>query len=460
MEKAMMEGFCKVLRDRHLVKEGDGVLVGLSGGPDSLCLFHFFLQLRLEWDLKLGVVHVNHKLRPEVCDWEQQQVEKWCSQYEVPCYSKVIDCNFLAQSQGLTSEEAGRNARYEAYREGAARHRKTYGEELPIKVALAHHREDQAETVMMRILRGTGPDGLAGMDYLRKEWENLWVIRPLLDFSKEELVLYLKTKGWIPHEDATNRQPIYQRNRIRLELIPRLEKEYNPNIVDALCRLAEGAREDRDALGELAEQGMEKARKNWEVYIRNQLLKLPASIRKRVYIKILNQMGLNQDYTLAHLNAIDCLLIQNRTGSRLDLPKGVSCQLGYGEIRFFSEQEKVLRKEDAENRYPAPETIFSQMKLPCGACVRTRRPGDYLVLSGGGRKRLQDYYVDEKIPKDIRQYLPVVARNQQILAVLGRDILEEMVSATLPEGWPKRTRMGGGYLIKFEGGHWTIEQIG
>ena len=457
MEKAMMDRFAGILRDYHLVDEGDGILVGLSGGPDSLCLFHLFHQIRQEWGLRLAAVHVNHGLRPGVCDREQEQVEQWCHKLDVPCYSKVIDCAARAKEKGQTSEEAGRDARYEAYQEAARYHRGRFGENLPVKVALAHHREDQAETVMMRILRGTGPDGLAGMDYKRQEAGNLWVIRPLLGFSKNELVQYLQEKGEVPHRDATNFQPIYQRNRIRLDLFPILEKEYNPNIVEALCRLADGSREDRDLLDQLAETALTSVMKSWDTLRRDLLMEVAPSLRKRIYVKMLYRLGMKQDYTLRHLTSMEELLKQNRTGSGIHLPGGYGCEMSYGEMRFFREDEKHGNTEERDWEW---EKALDKITLPQGAGLRSRKPGDYLLLSGGGRKKLQDYYVDEKIPRRLREDLPVIAINDQVLAVLGKDILEEVMGDSLPTGWPLRTRTSEGYFIKFEGGYWIIEQNG
>ena len=484
----MKKAFLESVTGYKLIEKGDNILLGLSGGPDSLSLFYLLLSVREELSINLAAVHVNHGLRLGVCDKEQEEVESWCSKHKVPCYSVKADCQKLAEDQAISTEEMGRKLRYQAYREGKERLFDSSVTKIPNKnkIALAHHKEDQAETVLMRILRGTGPDGLAGMEHKREEGEDMVIIRPLLDFSKDDLIAYLDEEGLVAHKDMTNFQPIYQRNKIRLELLPFLEKEYNPLIVEALSRLALGAAEDKDYLGKIAKNKLEElCRKATLPWCRDQekeliscpkeeLFNLHPAIRKRLIILILEGIGLRQDYSLNHIEAIEALASRKGTGGGVSLPHGYRCEGDYDKLIFYDENTKLDSKGDVDS---IKERLSLLIKPAEGLEIRSRLPGDSIPLKDGKRKKLQDYFIDEKIDKNIRDLIPLLVKDKEVIAVFGEDILgwvleldswpegetasqrnETGIIRNSLKGFPKKTRMGEGYKLIFEGGFLNLEQ--
>ena len=252
----------KTIEEHALLRQGDHVVLGLSGGPDSLCLFHVLKRLAPEYDLTIHPVHVNHRLRPEAAEQDQAWVEAFCAGEGMPCRSFVVDCNALAAERGMTGEEAGRTARYDAFcrvaeevaggSDGAAGSEGEAGPRASVRIAVGQNANDQAETILHRLLRGTGTDGLAGMAYSRLE-RGFPVIRPLLDVTREEIEEYCRQQGLEPLIDHTNLEPVYTRNRIRLEILPTLA-EVNGNIVETLVRMGRIAAADSDFLWRAAEE--------------------------------------------------------------------------------------------------------------------------------------------------------------------------------------------------------------
>lgn len=218
-----------------MVRPGERVLVALSGGPDSLCLLAVLTALRTELSIEIEAVHVDHGLRPEAAD-EALRVQDLCAKAGIPCVVRRVRVRDHASEEGCSIQEAARELRYAACYEVA--------EEVGAdRIAMGHTADDQAETVLMRLLRGAGPTGLAGIPPVRG-----MVIRPLISVWREEVLAYCRSHDLPYIEDASNRSDKYLRNRVRHHLIPYLEKEYNPKIRGALCRLAEVLRADEDYL--------------------------------------------------------------------------------------------------------------------------------------------------------------------------------------------------------------------
>ncbi|MEL7658659.1 MAG: tRNA lysidine(34) synthetase TilS, partial [Bacillota bacterium] len=217
--------------NNSLIEKGEHIVIGLSGGPDSVCLFHILYRLKDDFDISLHAVHINHGLRPGAADEDQKYTEALCADYQVPCHSFSFDVNGIAKEAGISSEDAGRQVRYRSFFEVALEIERKTGRS--VKIAVAQNRNDQAETILMRILRGTGTDGLCGIEYLRKEKGKGTIIRPLLDISREEIEEYCRENHLNPQIDLTNLKPIYTRNKIRLELLPYLRDNFNTNITAA-----------------------------------------------------------------------------------------------------------------------------------------------------------------------------------------------------------------------------------
>ncbi len=227
----------KTIEYRSMISPGDRVVVGLSGGPDSVCLFHGLCALKEELGIgRIYAVHINHGLRGAESDEDERYVKKLAESFKAECISFNYDVNAEAQAWGMSTEEAGRMIRYSAFE-------KVRRQKNAQRIAVAHNLNDQAETIIMRIMRGTGVKGLSGISYIRSDGV---VIRPVLDLSRQEIEDYCKQNGLEPRIDSTNNEPIYTRNKIRLNLLPEIEREFNPNIVSALVRLGSQAAEDED----------------------------------------------------------------------------------------------------------------------------------------------------------------------------------------------------------------------
>jgi len=460
-----------------LLEKGDHVIVGLSGGPDSMCLFYVLLDLKDEFELNISAVHVNHMLRPGDAEKDQEYVESICKKMGIICKVSVRDCAKIAKEQGITDEEAGRNIRYEAFYD-AAKELITGG--IPagkIKIAVAQNKNDQAETLLMRIMRGTGVNGLSGIEYKRAGGQGASIIRPLLDAGRTDIENYCIEKNINPRIDHTNEQPVYTRNKIRLELIPYIAENFNENIIDSLARLAQSAKEDTGYLWEqagIAYQSLKKAPDCLELFIdaekmvvldRAGLRKLGAPIRRRVIFTAFQKIGLMQDISASHLNMIDHIILSENASAKVNLPDCYEMSVSYdnavayvrrdGEIQDFTERPKLsdnslnnpfepnfkikilnIDEYDTE-KYDAGRTseqrhtaAFDYGRLKEAAqnaegavegaiTVRSREPGDYFTPQGmkSGKKKIQDYFVDRKVPKENRDYYKLIALGKEILWV-------------------------------------------
>ena len=218
------------IRTHNLYEDGAHIVLGLSGGPDSVCLFDLLCELAEVHGYHIHPVHVNHKFRPGAAEADAEFVEGLCRERGLACRTFVTDCNELAAREGLTSEEAGRKARYEAFFT-VATEVAAAGDRSQVAIAVAQNANDQAETILFRMLRGTGIDGLAGIAYKRYE-RGFAITRPLLDVNRTEIEKYCEERELSPRIDYTNKETVYTRNKIRLELLPFLAERFNPNVIE------------------------------------------------------------------------------------------------------------------------------------------------------------------------------------------------------------------------------------
>lgn len=412
----------RLIRQEHMVEQGDQVAAGISGGADSVCLLFCLARLSEEMGFYLTAVHVHHGLRGEEADGDEAFVRELCGRLGVPCVCRRADVAALAEARRISVEEAGRIARYEILR------REARGG----KIAVAHHQSDQAETVLFHLLRGTGIRGAAGMAPKSGD-----VIRPLLFCSRREIEEFLRGQGQTWREDATNREPDYTRNRIRNHLIPMAREEVNARAEEHLAAFAGQARELDAFLERLAGDFLARWGSGEEDISlpKKQLLEQPAILGKRILQNAAAQaLGSRRDMGAAHLDAL-WELLQKPVGSRVSLPGGFLAKGEYETIRIGREEEiprdprlplagyRVIGQKDfpkiKENRYTK---CFDYDKIKDSAVLRFRREGDYLELPGGGRKTLRRYMIDEKIPALERGRIPVLADGSHVLWVVGRRV--------------------------------------
>ena len=231
----MEEKVLETIKKYNLIENGDSIVLAVSGGPDSIAMLNIFNDLKKQKILNFDfcVAHVNHMIREEAKE-DELYVKKYCAKRGIPFYSKSIDVKKMANNNKIGTEEAGRYARYEFFDE-------VLKETESNKIAIAHNKNDKAETVIMNILRGSGISGLKGIEVKRDKY-----IRPLIECERREIEKYCEEKELKPRIDKTNFENIYTRNKIRNIVIPYVEKEFNPNIVETLNRLSKLVEDEED----------------------------------------------------------------------------------------------------------------------------------------------------------------------------------------------------------------------
>lgn len=435
-----MDETCRL---RGLLPPGSLVVCGFSGGPDSSILLRYLTCRAEDMGWTVYAVHVNHGIRGEEADrdedWARKMAEEWGASFQAVRF----DCPAWAKAHGKTEEEAGRIFRYRAFDDAAARVEAAGIPKDRVRITVAHNADDQAETVLLRILRGTGTDGLSGIPYSRKTGGGFLLVRPLLDISKEEILEACAGLGIEPRIDRTNFHPAYGRNRVRLEILPVLER-FEPAVREHLARLAEIAGEDRAYFENQANRVIGEA----AVEISDRRIRLEAGrvaeearpVRMRIYREIFRRVGLDQDLTRAHLLACDRLTVSGESSAETDLPHGWRLSRVYGEIRAEApavtaaggSSEAVgggqagwmFRILDRKEIAPG-QTAFSMKKLEekLGADffsrlrIRTRKPGDYIFIGFDRRKKIQDLFVDEKVPRRDRDRIFMLASGSEILYI-------------------------------------------
>lgn len=236
----------KLIKKYELIKDGDNIVVGVSGGPDSIALLNILINLKETIKFNIVVAHINHMIRTEAQE-ETKYVEQFCKQNKIDCYVKKENVEAIAKNNKIGTEEAGRNLRYSFFNEILA---KINGN----KIATAHTANDNAETVLMNIIRGSGISGLKGIEIKREDK----YIRPLLETTRQEIEEYCNINKLNPKIDKTNKENIYTRNKVRNLLIPYIEKEFNPNIISTLNRLSELALNDNNYIEKIVEEEYKK----------------------------------------------------------------------------------------------------------------------------------------------------------------------------------------------------------
>lgn len=238
----LKEEVLKKIKTYNLIEKNDKVVIGVSGGPDSICLLHLLYSIKKELGFEIVVAHINHQIR-EVADSETEYVKDFCKNLEIECFVKKENILELAKEQKKGTEEAGRQVRYDFFEDVA---QKTNSN----KIATAHNSNDRAETVILNILRGSGISGLKGIEAMR---DNKY-IRPLIFTKREKIEEYCQENNLNPKIDESNMENIYNRNKVRNIIIPYIEKEFNKNIIQTINRLSDVATEENEFLQKLTEE--------------------------------------------------------------------------------------------------------------------------------------------------------------------------------------------------------------
>ena len=425
------------------------MIVALSGGADSVCLLTVLKQLATP-EFLLRAVHVHHGIRGAEADRDEAFAQKLCESLSVPLCVAYCHVPAYAAEHGLSEEEAGRILRYQVLEKEAGK----WEQELPagsrVKIALAHHRDDNAETILHHLLRGSGLTGLAGIRPVQGRR-----IRPLLCVGREEIRAYLEAGHISWCEDSTNQSPDYTRNRIRSQVLPLLKTAVNEQAEEHILQAGQIIGQADAYLRQQAEEIWQEAvcgrEEDLAAIPLTAFARQPEILKTYLIRHMLDQLHPGwKDISSRHFTAI-AELAGKPVGSRLDLPGGLMARTGYETLEIVRKMERGVSVKtesgadgEIHGRQTVPElhmTVFSRQKdqeipknqytkwfdydkIKGTLSVRTRRTGDYLILPSGGSKTIARYMIDEKIPKEKREKILLLAEGSHVLWVVGFRISE------------------------------------
>jgi tRNA(Ile)-lysidine synthase len=449
----------RLMQEERLSDSKDSIVVAVSGGPDSIALLHILFLLAEQWEWRLIVAHVNHQFRGEESDQEAIFVNAYANKLKLPCEIGLINVPQYIEESGLNVQAAAREKRYDFLLAIADKYHAQ-------RIALAHHADDQAETVLMRLLRGTGASGLSGIP-LRRRIKNVELIRPLLRIYKSEVLSHCEKHGLSYCNDSSNAQHKYVRNQIRHELIPLL-KHYNPQLPESLNRLADVISYEDDFLKQevdaifhklvvVAGDGLQLPRKEFTLLhsaLQRRLIKLILDYlapnadsfdflaTEQVRFAILQEkpttltlmLGANVVFTREYEQAFfrsnptlstDFQLSIDTWDGQLELPDG-------GQLRYFTMDRNEL---DSSVLQPGKDSaVFDAEAISFPLIVRNRKDGDRMEIRGlNGSKKVKDIFIDAKLPLRMRNSVPLlVDAAERILWIPGfrRSIHAIATSAT------------------------------
>lgn len=419
------------LKKYNMLESGDTVLVAVSGGIDSMCLLDFLQNSAPRLRIKCAAAHYNHGLRGAESARDQEFVRSYCALRQIPFYTETGDVKASAKAERRGIEETAREMRYDFLRRAADLAGAS-------KIATAHTADDNVETVLMNLARGTGINGLCGIPPVRGA-----VIRPLLTTSRARIEQYSAQRRIPFVEDSTNIEDIYTRNRIRHRIVPRL-REINPGLGESVRGMTELLREDSAFLDEMSLDYFEKLDCSQGLFRvpAGELSALPRPVRSRVIKLILDALGASPGFK--RLESVIGLLESRSPSGQLDLGRGVVASREYGDIIFSRKPAVKGAFEPVEIKICGSVLIPELgLKVKCGNCsekinssfntflfktaaicgkisVRPREPGDKIALSGRvGTKSLKNLMIDAKIPRSSRDRIPVLADEAGVIAVYG-----------------------------------------
>lgn len=440
------------ITEYNLVEKGDGVVVGISGGPDSVCLLHVLHALSEQLGIKLYAVHINHMLRGSESDDDQRYVEKLCNQLGVPLYARAFDVKKVSLEKGISIEEAGREIRYGEFKRIAeyvnAR-----------KIAVAHNKNDQAETVLMHMLRGTGLDGLKGMNYKRDG-----IIRPLLGVPRKDIEEYCALYSLKPRIDRSNLENVYARNKVRLDLVPYINKLFETDITEILFKMSSLIRDDIDFIEKAVHAEYKDSmvmQKKGEIRLNIPKIrdKHPAMQKRIIRNAIKEIKGDLKGIESIHIESAVDMALRGNTGKLIHLPADIRIEKSYDQLKVYIKYTSgefhipctpvtipgvtevgikgslihasiINDKKYMENidglGYKSMIQFFDYEKLKSGINIRNRKDGDvFKPYRSNGTKKLKEYFIDNKIPRETRESMPIVAKDNEVVWIVGHKISDK-----------------------------------
>lgn len=452
MVKQQTEEKVFAFMEKHgMIRPGDRVILGVSGGADSVCLLFLLLEYRKRIPFKMLVVHVNHGIRGEAAAEDAAFVEELCREQGLAFRLEIGNMRQLAEEEKCSGEDAGRRLRYRAFEKASQEFNGT-------KIAVAHNAGDRAETMLFHLFRGSGIKGLRGIEPVTAGViRRADIIRPVLCLERREIEEYLRERDISWRTDATNGEDVYIRNRIRHHLLPWAEREICAGAAEHMCRTADILTETEDYLRQQTREMLEDcavrmsgpAGQRTEIDVAGFLAYHPA-LQKRMLLGLAEELSpTGKDISAAHVEA--ALGLFQREGNRsVTLPFGICFRRRYGKV---SAGRGDSVPEGPKKLPGLPELSFVHITVPDGQgppeelsvrkqytkcfdydrikkqpVLRFRQTGDYLTVSDGNgnmiHKSLKEYMIGEKIPRELRDKIPVLAEGSHVLWVLGYRISE------------------------------------
>nr|WP_243237125.1 tRNA lysidine(34) synthetase TilS [Heliobacterium chlorum] len=466
----MLQRFSQSLCQLGINKPKERVLIALSGGADSVSLLLLFKKVSPQIDLELAAAHYNHSMRGKESDADADFVAELTNRLQVPLYSETAPPKWWLQEPG-TKMEVARRLRYDFLRRAAEQAGAQW-------IALAHHADDMAETVLFHMLRGSGIKGLSGIPAKRGPF-----VRPLLPFRRKELEAFLNAEGQNWRHDSSNDSDAYTRNRIRHQIMPAL-LYFNPKLVETLCRNADLLRADAEFLDRECELVYGQVQQEEGLKVKA-LIDLPLALRRRVLRRFLEPESLGSEKTDAILDQLQKNLgrsgIVDQVGGKYLINEGGilriyeklpwlgNCDFLYpiaipeeknhsvlleipeaeGSLEVTLRTEKPVSLMHDEG--PPTQAMKSTLQLKAEVLqrgplsIRNRRPGDWLSLAGGaGRKKLKEFFIDKKIPRQLRNRIPLLTSGEEVLWVIGywtgcHDTIEQPEQDVITFQWYGKT---------------------
>lgn len=457
----MLQRVQKQIKEWNMAKKGDCIAAAVSGGADSVCLLLLLKALESQMGFSLHAVHVEHGIRGAESKQDAEFVKQLCEKLEIPCVIFYVDACSYAKEQKIGLEESARILRYEKF--------KAYAFEKNAKIALAHHMEDNAETVLFQMLRGSSLAGLSGILPIRKDENGITYIRPLLMLHRWEIEAYLNQAGQSFCTDATNLENVYSRNYLRNIVMPHLE-QINKQAVRHINQTAEAVSEVRDYMEQEAqkqiERLVEKKENRWYLDIKNLICLHPALQKQIVYEWIAKAAVSKKDIAMIHVESV-LHLFAMQSGKEVHLPYDLIAKKEYDKLFLCKDEKKETEQKEIfisadtllecektkvpicislgengeqitlhiyENTWEIekiPKKTYTKWldydKIKQGFCIRTRQSGDYFISdTQGRRKKLKQYFIDEKIPAHQRNSIWLLAQESQVIWIVGGRISEHM----------------------------------
>ncbi len=409
------------------------ICIAVSGGVDSIALLHFLLHQREKYDFEISAIHCEHGIRGVESLSDKRFVEEICLQWQIPLYCFSENCMERSRREKCSLETVARKFRYESFASVIKENKADY-------IATAHHENDEAETVLFRLARGTSLLGMRGI-----EEERVWLIRPFLHWTREEIEIYAKENRLRYCVDSTNLEKDATRNKLRIDVLPKLEEAVK-GATSNLAHFATLAAEDDALLYAYSQSLFLKTEQGYAVVFSD---KKP--LFTRACLMAMKALGIEKDYTAKHLEALFALQNSER-GAVLYLPQNVIAKRGKNHIDFYIQSEVCLEEKANPEKFnkngfdggryalKLSSMPFEQEqskwkilkidadKVPKNAVFRFRKEGDKITCFGGGTKTLKKFFNEREIPVEERGYLPLIASedSEEIYVICGVEISEQV----------------------------------